>query len=135
ALDGEEALGRAGLAVAVAGGAGDGLRAFLAAGAVAGIAGDRGRNADIGLLAVEGFLERDLHVVAKIGAATPRGLATPSAAHELAEHRVEDVGEVEPAPGEALAVPAAHPAVLEGGMAESVIGRALLLVLEDVVGL
>src|SRR5581483_6666579 len=87
ALDGEEALGRADLAMAVAGGAVDGLCPLLAAGAVAGFAGDRARHADRRLLAVERLLEADLHVVAEIRAAAARLLAAP-AAHELAEHLV-----------------------------------------------
>ena len=46
-----------------------GLGAGLGAGARAGLAGDRGRHLDLGGLAGEGLLERDLEVVAQVGAA------------------------------------------------------------------
>ena len=114
----------------VTGGAGDGLRARLGASTAARFAGDQRRHPDARLLAFEGFLERDLHVVAEV-VATRGALLTPARAHEVAEHLVEDVGE---ARGKAeIARPAA--AVLEGSMTEAVIGRALLLVLQDVISL
>ncbi len=110
-----------------------GLRAGLGAGAGAGLAGDRGRNAHLRGLAGEGLLEADLHVVAQVGAALAAGAAAaPAAAH--AEQIVEDVGEGRGEVG-AEAAGAAGPAVLEGGMAEAVIGGALLGVLQDLVGL
>ncbi len=62
-------------ASAVAGGAGRRLGAGLGAGARAVVAGDRGRHADLRGLAGKGLLERDLHVVAQVGAA-PRGRRT-----------------------------------------------------------
>src|SRR5690606_2780877 len=83
-LDGEEALGRAHLAVAAAGRAGGRLRALLAAGAGAGAALLGARHADRRLLALEGLLEADLHVVAEVAAAGARLVPAPSA-HELAE--------------------------------------------------
>ncbi len=79
------------------------------------------------------FFERDLHVVAEIRAAlAPAAAAAAPAAH--AEQVFEDVGE---ARGEIRAetVRPAGPALLERRMAEAVIGGALLLVLQDVIGL
>src|SRR5580658_9868432 len=97
------------------------------------VAADRSRDPDLGSRALEGFFERDFEVVAQVAAAGI-GLAAPAAA-QAAEHLVENIGETG---GEAeIAGPArARPAaVFEGGMAEPVIGCALLIVLEDVVGL
>src|SRR5688572_23477012 len=131
-LDGEEALGRAHLAVAAAGRAVDRLGALLAAGAVARRARLGAGHADGRLLAGERFLERDLHVVAQVTAARPALAAAPPA-HELAEHLVEDVGEARGGEIEAGRAAAAV-AVLERGVAEAVVGGALLVVLEDVVG-
>ncbi len=132
-FDGEEALALAHLAVAVAGRAGGGLGARLRRRSRGRFAGDRGRNLDGRALAVIGVLETDLEIELEIGAA-PGALLAPGAAHELAEQVVEHIGEiaaeVEPA---RRAVAAA--AMLEGGMAETVIGRALVVILEDVVGL
>src|SRR5690606_2779868 len=93
---------------------------------------DGGRHMDLRGLAGKGFLQRDLHVVAQIGTTLPsaRG-ATLAAAHHRAEYILEDVGEA--APGEALA--AAGAAILESGMAETIIGGAFLRILEDLVGL
>ena len=47
----------------------------------------------------EGLLQGDFHVVAQIAAALARLLAAP-AAHELAEHLLEDVGKAAAAGGE-----------------------------------
>ena len=56
-----------------------------------------------------------------------------AAAHEIAEHLLEDVGEA--GAETRIAAMAAHAAAaLEGGVAEAVVGRALLLVLQDVIG-
>src|SRR5215472_5568048 len=134
-LDGEEALGMADLAAAAAGRAADGLGALLRPAAPASLARRERADADHRLLAAEGLLEADLHVVAQIAAALARLLAAPSA-HELAKHLLEDVGET--APGgevEARRMGAAAMTVLEGPVAEAVIGRALLIVLQDVIGL
>ena len=95
---------------------------------------DRARHADIRLLALEGVVERDFHVVAKIRPVAARGLATAPPADEIAEHLVENIGETVRETGvETGAARAAGAALLEGLMAEAIIGRALLLVLEDVV--
>ncbi len=103
-----------------------------AAAAFALVAGDQRLNADRRLLAAERFFERDLEVVAKIAAAARAALAAPAAAHELAEHLVEDVGK---AAGKAEIARAAAAPLLKGGMSEAIIGGALLIVLQDVIGL
>src|SRR5690606_8000353 len=88
-------------------------------------------NPDLRILAGEGFLERDLHIVAKIGAAlAPRAAAAP-AAH--AEQVFEDIGESRGEIG-AEAVSAATAALLEGSMAEAIIGGTLVAVLEHFIG-
>src|SRR5262249_47454604 len=66
ALQGEEALGVANLALAAAGRARLRLGAGLGAVAAAGFAGDRGRNPDLGVLAAIGLLEGEFHVVAQV---------------------------------------------------------------------
>ena len=107
-----------------------GLRAGLGAGAGAGFAGDRRRQPHLRGLAGEGLLEADLHVVAQVGAALAAVAAAAAAAH--AEDALEQVGEGGAEIG-AEAVAAA--ALLERGVAEAVIGGALVGVLEDLVGL
>ena len=87
------------------------------------------------LLAAVGVLQRDFHVVAEVRATCrlPPAAAALAAAHELAEEIVEDIGEagaeVEPARAGAAG------RTVERGVAEAVVGRALLLVGEHVVGL
>src|SRR5262249_3726516 len=92
---------------------------------------DRARHADLGGASRERFLQRDLEIVAQVAAAVlaPSLLA---AAAELAEQVLEDVAEG----GREIERIALRPsaALLEGGMAEAVIGGALLLVLQDVIG-
>ena len=120
-------------AMPAAGRAGLRAGAGLGAGARAGFAGDRGRDADFGGLAVIGILERDLHIVAQIGA-TLAATRRAGAAAGHAENAFEDIGESRAEIG-AEAVRAGAIALLEGGMAEPVIGRALVAVLQDVIGL
>src|SRR5690606_176974 len=139
ALDGEEALRGAHAPVAAAGGALPRLGAGLGARAVAGLADNRGRQREGRGLALVGILEGNLEVVAHVGApfAAAAGIAAAAGtgpSHEVAEQVVEDVrhggGEVG-----AEAVGAVHAAaLLEGGMAEAVVGRALLRVLQRLVG-
>src|SRR3546814_11646228 len=59
--------------------------------------------------------------------------ARTGAAHELAENILENVAEGAEIGGTGMA-PAA-PAIGEGGMTEAVIGRALLRILEAIIGL
>src|SRR5882724_1141705 len=133
ALDGEEALTGPHPPGATAGGAGRGLGALLAAAPLAGPAGGRAWHANGILLAGERLLQRDRHVVAQIGAA-PARLAAAPASGELAEHLLEDVGEAAGVEFEAAEAARARIAVLERGMTVAVIGGALLIILEDVVG-
>src|SRR5262245_13323984 len=91
AFEGEEALGVTDFSLAVAGRAGLRLAAGLGARARAGLADHRSGEADLRLLAAERLLERDLHVVAQVGAAlAAAGTAAAPAAH--AEEVVENVG-------------------------------------------
>src|SRR6185312_13650446 len=132
ALHGEEALLRADAAGAAAGRAIDRLRSCFRAAAVTGITRRERRHADLRLASFESFLERDLEIVAEIAAAIIRAAAT-AAAHHRAEHLLEDVGE---AAGAAEAeIAAAATALFESGMAEAVVSGALLIVLQDVIGL
>src|SRR5262249_28196171 len=132
ALDREETLVGAHAAMAAASRALPGLRAGLGASAGAGFASDRGRHMDGGILAGEGLFQPDLEVVAQIGATLAAIGAARASAPGVAEEGIEDVrhevGEIAPA-----GLPAA--AIFEGGMAEAVIGRALLAVREDLIGL
>src|SRR5690606_17948565 len=122
AFNGEEALRRAHAPGARAHGAGDRLRARLGARARTVGAGDGGRHADLRGAARIGLLQRDLHVVAQVGAALAPARRAAAAAHHVAEDVLEDVGE--PAVAETM-VPPAH-ALLESGVAEAVVGGALL---------
>ena len=135
ALDREEARGGADPAVAVAGRADLGLtsRAWRRSPSRTVQTTLVGTSISA-VLPLIGLLEADLHVVAEIGAALAAAgavAAAPAAAHEVAEDVVEDVrhrgGEVV---GEARTA-----AVLEGGMAEAVIGGALLRIAQALVGL
>ena len=80
----------------------------------------------------------DRQIVAEIGAARPAGptAALTAAAHEVAEQVVEHVGEAGEVEARArrTAAAAAHP-LLERLMAELVVGRLLLGVAQDLVGL
>ena len=93
-----------------------------------------GGDADRRLLAAERVLERDLEIVAQIAAAGRARLAAPAAAHR-AEHLLEDVGKPARKAAAEAEIAGTAAAVLERGMAEPVIGGALLIVLQDVVGL
>ncbi len=80
----------------------------------------------------ERFLEAELDIVAKIGAA--RRVLTSAAAlvHELAEDGRENVGEtIHPGIGERVAAAA----ILKGRVPETVVSCALLRILQHVIGL
>ena len=138
-LDEKETLLRPHLAHAATGGAGVALPLLaLGTGALASLAIDAGLRLHLNLGAEEGLAEVDLDVGADIAAdarcSTARATAT-AAAHEIAEHLVEDIaqtaglGEVEPGrTGTATAA-------LESRMAKAVVGRPLLIVLENLVSL
>ena len=80
----------------------------------------------------ESLFQADLQIVAQILAAiaAPRAPPAHQIAEEILEHIRKTAGEIEPAGARAGA---AH-AGFKGGMAETVIGRALLIVLQDVIG-
>ena len=96
-----------------------------------------------------GLLEGDLEVVAQVGAATGPAAATSPAAEKfvedaaapaaalLAEDLAEDVeGIVESAAARASRAAARSTStLLEGGVAEAVVGGALLRILQDFIGL
>src|SRR5262249_20600158 len=123
ALQREEALGVADAAGAAAVRTGFRLGAGLGARAGAGLARHRGRDAALCGLSGEGFLEADLHIVAQTGAALGAVAAAAPAGH--AENALEDVGKRRAEAGAKVVRAAAH-ALLERGMAEAVIGGALV---------
>src|SRR5690606_33140059 len=72
----------------------------------------------------------------EVGAAQPRtAAATGARPHEVAEDVLEDVGHRRAELGPEAVRPTAAAAVLEGGVAEAVVGGALLRILEAVIGL
>ena len=103
------------------------------AGAAARLAGDAGRHAQLRLGAGERLGQVDLDGLADVRARCA-GRPPPRRAHEVAEHLVEDVAQPAGA-AEVEAAGAARAALLERRVPETVVGGALLLVLQDVVGL
>ncbi len=141
-LDGEETGLRTHHAGAVAGGAGLGCRARLGARTFADFTGDGSGNTHLRGLARIGLGQVDLEIVAQVRTArgtTPAAAgalaASTSAAHEVAEQVLEDIGhggtEFRP---EARATAGPAPA-FKGLVAKAVIGSTLLRVLEDIIGL
>src|SRR5690625_611800 len=131
AFDGKEPLLHAHAASTLTGRAADRMRARLGAAATTAFAADPGRDANLRLLAVVGFVQGDIHVVAEVRPG--RRAAAARTAHDVPEHLVEDIGkagEVEAA-GSATATACA----INARMPETVIGRAHLRVLQDTVGL
>src|SRR5690606_21172393 len=143
ALDLEEAVGLTHAPGAAAGGADGRLGARLGARAVADLTAHQGRDGDLDLGALIGLLKRDLQVVAQVrAAARPVVLASAAApaAEGVPEGVAEDLGEdvvdvVEARAALAERVAPARAAAVHPGMAETIIGRALLLVGQDGVGL
>ena len=77
-----------------------------------------------------GLLEGDLHIVAQIRAALAAARAAAAPSHDVAEQILENIGH-----GGAEALAAAKAAALfEGGMAETVVSRALLPVAQTLIG-
>ena len=109
-----------------------GFGAGLGARARTGLAGDRGRHFQARRLAGEGLLERDLQVVAQVGAAARGRSARPRRPMTVAEEIVEDVAH---RGGEALAHAEPPPPFSKAGMAEAIVGRALLRVRQRLIGL
>ena len=106
----------------------------LRAGAVARVAAAADIDGDLGGLAVEGLLQRDLHVVAQIGAAPRAGpaalAACRGAAHEFAEDILENIAER----AEIGRPSATAAAIAERGMTVAIISGALLRVLQAIIG-
>src|SRR2546421_6277776 len=93
-LDGKKALRHAHLALTMAGGAGLGLRPRLGARAVTGRALLQRGDADLGFGAARRLFQRQLEVVAQIGAPIHAIAAAPSTARaRIAENLAEDVAE------------------------------------------
>ena len=93
-----------------------------------------GGDADRRLLALERVLERDLEIVAQVAAAGRARLGAPSGAHR-AEHLLEYIGESARKAAAEPEIAGTATAVLKRGVAVPVIGGALLIVLQDVIGL
>ena len=136
-LDGEKALAGPHLAEALAGRASDGAGARFRAGAAAGFAGHRGGDADLRGLAGERVAKRNFHVVFEIGAALlGAASAAAAASHELAEQVVEYLRH---RGREVVAEPVARAIgshrSIESGVAELIVSRAFLRVLQRLVSL
>src|SRR6516225_7979191 len=132
AFEREKALGVTHPAVATAHRTGLRLGAGLGTGAGTGFAGHRGWNADLRCLAVEGFLERNLHVVTQIGAALAAARAPAPGRH--AENAFKQIGKGGAEIGAESSGAATHP-MLEGGMAKAVVSSALVRILQNFIGL
>src|SRR5688572_20738664 len=130
-LDREETLRHAQLSDAAAGLARDRLRAGLCAPAGTARAFHLCRDVERDRIAGDGLLEAQLEVVAQIRAAKHLGAAAAtSAAEDIAEHIAENVAERVRA-----AAKAASGSALHARVAESIVGRARVLVGQRFVGL
>ena len=134
ALDGEEALLRPDAAAALAGRALLRLEARLGPCAVADLTGNRTGDADRRFGAAKGLFQREFEIEAQVLAAR---VGTSASARAIgAEHFLEDVAEHRPEI-EALAAlerTARSSTTLERRRAVAVVGRPLLGILQDVVG-
>ncbi len=92
-----------------------------------------GGDANRRLLALERVFERDVEVVAQIAAAGRTRLSASAGAHR-AEHLLEDVGKPARKAAAEAEIAGTAAAVFKRGMAVPVIGGALLVVLQDVIG-
>jgi hypothetical protein len=137
AFDREKSLLRAHAALAFAHRAICGIGTGRSAGAFAVVASDGIGNRDLLVDAGEGFLERDVEIVAQIGAAHGALLLlrTAPTAQNLAEHFVENIGKARAEFEAAETGAGAHAALLERRMAETVVSRAALIVAQHVIGL
>src|SRR5690606_6891499 len=142
ALDLEEAVGLAHAPGAAAGVADGRLGARLGARAVADLAAHQGRDGDLDLGALIGLLKRDLQVVAQVRAPARAVVLPPAApaAEGVPEGVAEDLGEdvvdiVEAGAALTEGVAPARAAAVDPRMAEAVVGRALLVVRQDGIGL
>ena len=129
-LDREEALLHANLTHPAAGCALRGFRTLLGTLTVALVAGDLGRHLDGDRVAANCALKVEVQLVAEVCATEYLAAATTGGATEdVAEYVAENVAE-------ALGTESARTApALQAVMTEPVIGRALLVVLQDLIGL
>ena len=127
----EEALLHPHLADAPAGGTGYRRAALAGAGAVAFLAGGQGRHLDFRRRAANGLLEGNIQGITQVRAALGTAAAAAAATEDIPEYVAKDVAE---APGATAEASAAHVRV-NPGMPEAVIGRTLLRVHQNVVGL
>src|SRR3569833_532855 len=82
---------------------------------------------DGGFLAVERLVERDFEVVPQVRAAP--GLLASAAAERIAENGLEDVAQIAE-----IGLRAAAHAVVESSVADAIVGRAFLRVLQAIIG-
>src|SRR5262245_22321441 len=132
ALKGEEALCMSNFACTAASRTRLRLGTGLGAASRASLARHRGWNADLRRFAGESLIEADFHIVPQVGAALAARTTAASACH--AEDAFKNVSEGRSEIGAESVSGAAH-AVLEGSMAETVIGGAFITILEHIVGL
>src|SRR5882757_9751543 len=131
-LDREKPLGHPDRAGAAAGAAGLRLGAWARAAAAARFAVIPGRNADVGAKAACSLLQRDFHVVAQVGPAecAARTTAARAGPENVAEDVAEGLGET------THAGTGRRPRVrIDTSVTEAVVGRALLGIRQDFVGL
>ena len=106
------------------------MGAGLRARSVARLAARRDIDLNFARHARKGILELDLHVIAEVGAARGAALLA-SAAERRAEDRFENIADV----AEIGTIAAAETAVaIDAGLAETIIGGALLRVFQAVIG-
>ena len=134
AFDREETLLGTNLARALARATGFRFRSVACSGAAAALAGHGRGHVDLGFAAFEGVLERNLQVVTEVGPSSAGAPGSPLAAHELTKQVVEDVGEGSAAEGKFETARPRSPGLIEGGMAELIVGGTLLPVGQNVVG-
>src|SRR6185295_19231489 len=109
-------------------------RPGLGTAAVARLAFLHCRNADLHVAAARSVLEGQIQVVAKVGTAIDAVAArAPLLAEDFAEDVTEGVGETAEALGAARAGSAETSRCVDAGVAELVVGRALLRVRQDLV--
>src|SRR5690606_12813971 len=128
-LHAEEALLHAHRATASAGVAGLGLGARLGARAMAGFTVFPAGHAELGVETRRGLLKGDVERIFQVGAAIHlRPASAAAAAEDLAKDVAEGVGKARPAH-------AARGVGVDARMAETIVGGALFLVAENLVGL
>ncbi len=134
-LYGEEALTHLYLAGTVTGWTGLRLGARFRAAAVANITLFQRRNADLFGDAANRLFQRQIHVVAQVGAAGC-ALTTATTAEDIAEHIAKDIAEVSTAATKRRPPnpPPTHAALFKGCVAVLVVGRTFLCIGQDFVG-